>query len=107
MKNNPFGKEGDFITSPMVSNLFGEMLAIWLIAFWEHLYRFVLYHEDTQITDGTNPNLWFREAVFGPFYRTKKFQACQFTYLDLLYSFYYMLYWFMFGSLGFKFLEKL
>ena len=37
MKNNPFGKEGDFITSPMVSNLFGEMLAIWLIAFWEHL----------------------------------------------------------------------
>ena len=37
MKNNPFVKEGDFITAPMVSNLFGEMLAIWLIAFWEHL----------------------------------------------------------------------
>ena len=28
MKNNPFGKEGDFITAPMISNLFGEMLAI-------------------------------------------------------------------------------
>ncbi len=37
MKKNPFGKEGDFITSPMVSNLFGEMLAIWCIAFWEYI----------------------------------------------------------------------
>ena len=37
MKNNPFGKEGDFITSPMISNLFGEMLAIWCVAFWEHI----------------------------------------------------------------------
>jgi len=35
--NNPFGKEGDFITAPMVSNLFGEMLAIWCVAFWEHI----------------------------------------------------------------------
>jgi len=39
MKNNPFGKEGDFITSPLISNLFGEMLAIWCVAFWEHLGR--------------------------------------------------------------------
>ena len=37
MKKNPFGKEGDFITAPLVSNLFGEMLAIWCIAFWEHM----------------------------------------------------------------------
>jgi len=37
MTKNPFGKEGDFITSPMVSNLFGEMLAIWCVAYWEHL----------------------------------------------------------------------
>ena len=37
MKKNPFGKGGDFITSPMVSNLFGEMLAIWCVAFWENL----------------------------------------------------------------------
>ena len=37
MKNNPFGKEGDFITSPLISNLFGEMLAIWCVAFWEHI----------------------------------------------------------------------
>ena len=37
MKKNPFGKRGDFITSPLVSNLFGEMLAIWCIAYWEHM----------------------------------------------------------------------
>ena len=24
MKKNPFGKEGDFITSPLISDLFGE-----------------------------------------------------------------------------------
>lgn len=37
MKKNPFGREGDYITSPLVSNLFGEMIAIWCVAFWEHL----------------------------------------------------------------------
>jgi len=39
MKKNPFGKDGDFITSPSVSNLFGEMLAIWCVSFWEHIGR--------------------------------------------------------------------
>ena len=37
MKNNPFKKKGDFITSPLISNLFGEMIAVWCVAFWEHL----------------------------------------------------------------------
>ena len=37
MKKNPFGKEGDFITSPLISNLFGEMVAIWCVAFWEYM----------------------------------------------------------------------
>ena len=36
-KKNPFGKEGDFITAPLISNLFAEMLAVWCIAFWEHI----------------------------------------------------------------------
>ena len=39
MKKNPFGKEGDFITAPLISNLFGEMLAIWCVAFWEHMRK--------------------------------------------------------------------
>jgi len=37
MKKNPFGNDGDFVTSPLISNLFSEMIAIWCIAFWEHL----------------------------------------------------------------------
>jgi len=37
MKKNPFGKDGDFITSPLVSKLFGEMLAVWCVSFWEHI----------------------------------------------------------------------
>ena len=31
MKNNPFGKKGDFITSPNISILFSEMLAVWTV----------------------------------------------------------------------------
>lgn len=34
---NPFGKSGDFITSPGISSLFSEMIAIWIISFWESL----------------------------------------------------------------------
>ncbi len=39
MKRNPFGEEGDFITSPLISKLFSEMIAVWCIAFWEHLKK--------------------------------------------------------------------
>ena len=37
MKKNPFGKDGDFITAPNISILFSEMIAIWIISFWEKL----------------------------------------------------------------------
>ena len=37
MKGNPFGKKGDFITSPNISRLFSEMIAIWIVAFWKSL----------------------------------------------------------------------
>jgi len=37
MKNDPFGERGDFITAPNISILFSEMIAIWLISFWENL----------------------------------------------------------------------
>ena len=37
MKKNPFGKKGDFITAPNISILFSEMIAIWIISFWEKL----------------------------------------------------------------------
>ena len=37
MKGNPFGKNGDYITAPNISILFSEMIAIWIILFWENL----------------------------------------------------------------------
>ena len=37
MKKNPFGASGDFITAPNISILFSEMIAVWVISFWEKL----------------------------------------------------------------------
>ena len=37
MKKNLFGKEGDFITAPNISRIFSEMIAIWVISFWQSL----------------------------------------------------------------------
>jgi len=31
----PFGKNGDFITAPKISNLFSEIIGIWLISAWQ------------------------------------------------------------------------
>ena len=31
----PFGEEGDFVTAPTVSNLFSELISIWIISTWE------------------------------------------------------------------------
>jgi NADH dehydrogenase [ubiquinone] 1 alpha subcomplex assembly factor 7 len=36
-KKIPFGKNGDFVTAPEISSLFSEMIALWIVAFWEHL----------------------------------------------------------------------
>ena len=37
MKKNLFGKNGDFITAPNISRLFSEMIAIWIISFWQSM----------------------------------------------------------------------
>ncbi len=31
----PFGKKGDFITAPTISNIFSELISIWIISTWE------------------------------------------------------------------------
>ncbi len=33
-QNNPFGKKGDFVTAPLISPLFSEMISVWLISYW-------------------------------------------------------------------------
>ena len=39
MKKNPFGKKGDFVTSPNISILFSEMISVWIVALWEKLNK--------------------------------------------------------------------
>ena len=36
-KKVSFGRQGDFITAPTISNLFSEIIGIWLISTWEEL----------------------------------------------------------------------
>ena len=36
-KKIPFGSKGDFITAPTISNLFSEIIGIWLVSTWEIL----------------------------------------------------------------------
>jgi len=36
LKNNPIGKQNDFITAPEISQMFGEIFAIFLINYWEN-----------------------------------------------------------------------
>ncbi len=36
LKNNPIGRANDFITSPEISQMFGEILAIFIVNYWEN-----------------------------------------------------------------------
>ena len=38
-KKNPFGIKGDYITAPNISNIFCEMIVIWIVSFWENLNK--------------------------------------------------------------------
>jgi NADH dehydrogenase [ubiquinone] 1 alpha subcomplex assembly factor 7 len=38
-KKNPFGRNGDFITSPEITSLFSELVALWIISLWEHMNK--------------------------------------------------------------------
>ncbi len=37
MNKNPIGSKGDYITAPNISIIFSEMIAIWIISFWEKI----------------------------------------------------------------------
>ncbi len=45
MRREPFGRAGDFITAPEISQMFGELVGLWAVATWEMMgepRRFVL-----------------------------------------------------------------
>ena len=54
-KKISFGKNGDFITSPGISSLFSEMLALWIISFWEHLEKPKIFNIGVLITPTAIP----------------------------------------------------
>ena len=37
MRRDVFGREGDFITSPEISQVFGDLLGVWCVSCWEQL----------------------------------------------------------------------
>ena len=38
IKQNPFGKDGDFITAPEISQVFGELIGAYLLNIWQNNY---------------------------------------------------------------------
>lgn len=36
-KQDPFGRGGDFVTAPEISQMFGELLGLWVVAAWQDL----------------------------------------------------------------------
>ena len=37
MRRDPFGRGGDFVTAPEVSQMFGELIGAWTVAVWERM----------------------------------------------------------------------
>ncbi|ORY52002.1 DUF185-domain-containing protein [Rhizoclosmatium globosum] len=37
MKQDVFGTKGDFVTSPEISQMFGELIGVWLVAQWQQM----------------------------------------------------------------------
>ena len=37
MHRDVFGSKGDFVTSPEISQMFGEMVGVWAVSTWHHL----------------------------------------------------------------------
>jgi cyclopropane-fatty-acyl-phospholipid synthase len=38
-KKKKFGRDGDFVTSPIISSIFSEMISVWFISYWIHLKK--------------------------------------------------------------------
>ena len=34
-----FGRDGDFITSPLISSIFSEMITVWIVSYWIYIKK--------------------------------------------------------------------
>ena len=41
INNNPIGRKGDFITSPEISQLFGEIIGLYIIDYWKKYRKYL------------------------------------------------------------------
>jgi len=79
IKKNPFGAKGDFITAPNISVLFSEMIAIWVISFWEKLNC----PEKFNLIELGAGNGEMMKTLVGAFSKFPKFQdACNISILE-------------------------
>ena len=39
IRQDPFGFNGDFITAPEISQMFGELIGLWCVATWDQMGR--------------------------------------------------------------------
>ena len=51
MQGDVFGAQGDFITSPEISQMFGECLAIWIGHEWQKMGKFAMTSYSHPITE--------------------------------------------------------
>lgn len=77
LKKYPFGSQGDFITSPIISSIFGEMISIWLISVWEKLGE----PKDFNIIELGPGNGYLSKIFLKVFKKFKKFHASSNIYL--------------------------
>ena len=79
MKKDPFGAKSDFITAPNISILFSEMMAIWVISFWEKLNC----PEDFNLVELGAGNGEMMKILVATFNKFPKFQkACNISILE-------------------------
>ncbi len=69
----PFGGKGDFVTSPKISYLFSEMIAIWIIASWEFFGKPKNFNiVELGPGDGTLANVLIRSFKKFPEFNSRK-----------------------------------
>ena len=57
VSRDPLGREGDFITAPEVSQMFGELLGLWTASLWKTL------DNEAAHSPSSSPNIWLTSGA--------------------------------------------